>query len=181
NPVLIGEAGVGKTAIVEGIAQRIAAGDVPSVLSGRRLVQLDLTGVVAGTRYRGDFEERMQKVVDEIRSHSEELIVFIDELHSVVTAGAAEGATGAGNILKPPLARGELHIVGATTLDEYRQHIERDPAFERRFQPILVPEPTVQETIAILHGLRDRYEAHHQVRFTDAALTAAAELSDRYL
>ncbi|MFW6091616.1 MAG: ATP-dependent Clp protease ATP-binding subunit [Actinomycetota bacterium] len=181
NPVLIGEAGVGKTAIAEGIAQRISAGDVPTSIANRRLVQLDLTGVVAGTRYRGDFEERMQKVVDEIRAHAEELIVFIDELHTVVTAGAAEGATGAGNILKPPLARGELHIVGATTLDEYRKHIEQDPAFERRLQPILVPEPTVEETIAILHGLRDRYEAHHQVRFTDAALSAAAELSDRYL
>ncbi|GAB3228147.1 ATP-dependent Clp protease ATP-binding subunit [Glycomyces halotolerans] len=181
NPVLIGEAGVGKTAIVEGIAQRIVDGDVPDTIAGRRLVQLDLTGMVAGTRYRGDFEERIQQIVDEIREHGDELIVFIDELHTVVTAGASEGATGAGNMLKPALARGELHAIGATTLDEYRKHIERDPALERRFQPILTPEPSVEDTIAILRGLRDSYEAHHQVRFTDEALTAAAELSDRYI
>ncbi|GGM80476.1 ATPase AAA [Longimycelium tulufanense] len=181
NPVLIGEAGVGKTAIVEGIAQRIVDGDVPDVLGNRRVVQLDLTGMVAGTRYRGDFEERVKKVIDELREHGEEVIAFLDELHTVVGAGAGEGAMGAGNILKPALARGELHIIGATTLDEYRKHIEKDPAFERRFQPILVPEPTVDDTIAILRGLRDRYEAHHQVRFTDRALVAAAELSDRYL
>src|SRR5690606_2282838 len=140
-----------------------------------------LTGMLAGTRYRGDFEERLKNVIDEIRAHSGELIVFIDELHTVVRAGAAEGAPEAGNILKPALASGELHVVGATTLDEYRKHIEKDPAFERRFQPILVPEPNVSETIEILRGLRDRYEAHHGVRFTDESLVAAAELSDRYL
>ena len=182
NPVLIGEAGVGKTAVVEGIAQRIVAGDVPEQLEGKRIVQLDLTGMVAGTRYRGDFEERMTKLVAEVREHSDELIVFIDELHTMVGAGgSSEGGMDAGNILKPALARGELHIVGATTLDEYRQSIEKDAALERRFQPVMVPEPSVTDTIAILHGLRDRYEAHHQVRFTDEALTAAAELSERYV
>ncbi|HKQ17283.1 MAG TPA: AAA family ATPase, partial [Solirubrobacterales bacterium] len=182
NPVLIGEPGVGKTAIVEGIAQRIVAGDVPEQLEGKRIVQLDLSGMVAGTRYRGDFEERMTKLVAEIREHSDELIVFIDELHTMVGAGgSSEGGMDAGNILKPALARGELHIVGATTLDEYRQSIEKDAALERRFQPVMIPEPSVADTIAILHGLRDRYEAHHQVRFTDEALTAAAELSERYV
>jgi ATP-dependent Clp protease ATP-binding subunit ClpC len=181
NPVLIGEPGVGKTAIVEGIAQRIVDGDVPDTLRDKRLVQLDLGGMVAGTRYRGDFEERLKKVIDEIRAHGDELIVFIDELHTVVGAGAAEGAMGASNMLKPALARGELHIVGATTIDEYRKNIEKDAALERRFQPILVPEPSVSDTIEILRGLRDRYEAHHQVRFTDEALVAAAELSDRYI
>jgi ATP-dependent Clp protease ATP-binding subunit ClpC len=182
NPVLIGEAGVGKTAVVEGIAQRIVSGDVPEQLEGKRIVQLDLSGMVAGTRYRGDFEERMTKLVAEVREHSQELIVFIDELHTMVGAGgSSEGGMDAGNILKPALARGELHIVGATTLDEYRQSIEKDAALERRFQPVMVPEPSVADTIAILHGLRDRYEAHHQVRFTDEALTAAAELSERYV
>jgi ATP-dependent Clp protease ATP-binding subunit ClpC len=181
NPVLIGEPGVGKTAIVEGIAQRIVDGDVPDMLRDKRLVRLDLAGLVAGTRYRGDFEERLKKVIDEIRAHSDELIVFIDELHTVVGAGAAEGAMNASNMLKPALARGELHIVGATTIDEYRKDIEKDAALERRFQPILVPEPTVSDTIEILRGLRDRYEAHHQVRYTDEALVAAAELSDRYI
>jgi len=181
NPVLIGEPGVGKTAIVEGIALRIVDGDVPDSLSDKRLVQLDLAGMLAGTRYRGDFEERLKKVIDEIRSHPDELIIFIDELHTVVGAGAAEGAMSASNMLKPALARGELHIVGATTIDEYRKDIEKDAALERRFQPILVPEPSVSDTIEILRGLRDRYEAHHQVRFTDEALVAAAELSDRYI
>ena len=181
NPVLIGEPGVGKTAIVEGIAQRIVDGEVPDTLRDKRLVRLDLAGLVAGTRYRGDFEERLKKVIDEIREHGDALIVFIDELHTVVGAGAAEGAMGASNMLKPALARGELHIIGATTIDEYRKDIEKDAAFERRFQPILVPEPTVEDTIQILHGLRDRYEAHHQIRFTDEALSAAAELSDRYI
>ncbi|MFJ8111904.1 ATP-dependent Clp protease ATP-binding subunit [Streptomyces sp. NPDC096132] len=182
NPVLIGDAGVGKTAIVEGLAQRIADGDVPDVLDGRRVVALDLPGVVAGTRYRGDFEERLNSIVGEIRAHSDQLIVFIDELHTVVGAGGGGegGSMDAGNILKPALARGELHIVGATTLEEYRR-IEKDAALARRFQPILVPEPSVADAIEILRGLRDRYEAHHQVRYTDEALVAAVELSDRYL
>jgi len=181
NPVLIGEPGVGKTAIAEGIAQRIVDGDVPDTLRDKRLVQLDLGGMVAGTRYRGDFEERLKKVIDEIRAHADDLIIFIDELHTVVGAGAAEGAMSASNMLKPALARGELHIVGATTIDEYRKNIEKDAALERRFQPILVPEPSVSDTIEILRGLVDRYEAHHQVRFTDEALVAAAELSSRYI
>src|SRR3954449_9750114 len=181
NPVLIGEAGVGKTAIVEGIAAQIAEGDVPETLRGRRVVEIDLTGLVAGTRYRGDFEERLKKVIDEIREHSDEVIVFIDELHTVVGAGASEGSGGAGNMLKPALARGELHIIGATTLEEYRRNIEKDAALERRFQPILVAEPSVEDTVEILCGLRDRYEAHHQVRFTDEAVVAAVELSDRYI
>jgi ATP-dependent Clp protease ATP-binding subunit ClpC len=181
NPVLIGEPGVGKTAIVEGIAQRVVDGNVPDTLRDKRIVRLDLGGMVAGTRYRGDFEERLKKVIDEIRAHSAELIIFIDELHTVVGAGAGEGSMDAANMLKPALARGELHIVGATTIDEYRKDIEKDAALERRFQPILVPEPSVADTIEILRGLRDRYEAHHQVRFTDEALVAAAELSDRYV
>src|SRR4051794_9806909 len=181
NPVLIGEAGVGKTAIVEGIAAQIAEGDVAETLRGRRVVELDLTGLVAGTRYRGDFEERLKKIIDEIREHSDEVIVFIDELHTVVGAGASEGSGGAGNMLKPALARGELHIIGATTLDEYRRNIEKDAALERRFQPILVAEPSIEDTVQILCGLRDRYEAHHQVRFTDEAVVAAVELSDRYI
>ncbi|WEO94417.1 ATP-dependent Clp protease ATP-binding subunit [Streptomyces sp. FXJ1.172] len=182
NPVLIGDAGVGKTAIVEGLAERITDGDVPDGLAGRRVVALDLTGVVAGTRYRGDFEERLNNIVEEIRAHSDRLIVFIDELHTVVGAGSGGegGAMDAGNILKPALARGELHVVGATTLEEFRR-IEKDAALARRFQPILVPEPTVADTIEILRGLRDRYEAHHQVRYTDEALVAAVQLSDRYL
>ncbi|WP_053914242.1 ATP-dependent Clp protease ATP-binding subunit [Streptomyces sp. SCSIO 75703] len=182
NPVLIGDAGVGKTAVVEGLAQRIADGDVPDVLTGRRVVALDLTGVVAGTRYRGDFEERLNTIVGEISAHSDRLVVFIDELHTVVGAGGGgeSGSMDAGNILKPALARGELHIVGATTLEEYRR-IEKDAALARRFQPILVPEPTPEDAVEILRGLRDRYEAHHQVRYTDEALVAAVALSDRYL
>ncbi|MER5429429.1 ATP-dependent Clp protease ATP-binding subunit [Streptomyces sp. NPDC002588] len=182
NPVLIGDAGVGKTAIVEGLAQRITDGDVPDVLDGRRVVALDLPAVVAGTRYRGDFEERLNTIVSEIGAHSDQLIVFIDELHTVVGAGGGGegGSMDAGNILKPALARGELHIVGATTLEEYRR-IEKDAALARRFQPILVPEPSAPDAIEILRGLRDRYEAHHQVRYTDEALVAAVELSDRYL
>ncbi|MFG3706329.1 ATP-dependent Clp protease ATP-binding subunit [Micromonospora sp. NPDC047670] len=183
NPVLIGEAGVGKTAIVEGLAERICDGDVPQTLLGKRVIQLDLAGLVAGTRYRGDFEERLKKVIDEIRAHREELIVFLDEIHTLVGAGGAgsEGGMDASNMLKPALARGELRVIGATTLDEYRKSIEKDAALARRFQPVFVPEPTVENTVAILRGLRDRYEAHHQVRFTDEALVAAAELSDRYV
>ena len=181
NPALVGEPGVGKTAIVEGIAQRIAGGDVPGTLQGKRVVQLNLSGMLAGTRYRGDFEERMNKVIDEVTQHRDEVIVFIDELHTVVGAGGAEGAVDAGNMLKPRLARGELNVIGATTLEEYRKHIEKDPALERRFQPVLVPEPSVEDTIAVLAGLRERYEQHHQVRFTDEALDAAARLSDRYV
>ncbi|RZU75215.1 ATP-dependent Clp protease ATP-binding subunit ClpC [Micromonospora kangleipakensis] len=183
NPVLIGEAGVGKTAIVEGLAEKICDGDVPQTLIGKRVVQLDLPGLVAGTRYRGDFEERLKKVIDEIRAHKDELIVFLDEIHTLVGAGGAgsEGGMDASNMLKPALARGELRVIGATTLDEYRRSIEKDAALARRFQPVFVPEPSVEDTVAILRGLRDRYEAHHQVRFTDEALVAAAELSDRYI
>jgi ATP-dependent Clp protease ATP-binding subunit ClpC len=182
NPVLIGEAGVGKTAIVEGIAQRIIDEDVPQTLADKRVVQLELSGVVAGTRYRGDFEERMRRIIDEVREHGDELIVFIDEIQTLVGAGGStEGGMDAGNMVKPALARGELHVIGATTLDEYRKNIEKDAALARRFQPILVPEPTVDDTLAILRGLRDRYEAHHQVRYDDEALMAAVELSDRYI
>ncbi|MFC0040551.1 ATP-dependent Clp protease ATP-binding subunit [Actinomadura rayongensis] len=181
NPVLIGDPGVGKTAIAEGLAQRIIDDEVPDTLRGKRLVQLDLGGVVAGTRYRGDFEERVKKIMDEIRAHSGEMIVFIDELHTIVGAGGGEGSMDAGNMLKPALARGELHVIGATTIDEYRKNIEKDAALERRFQPILVPEPNADDTVEILRGLRDRYEAHHQVRFSDQALVAAVDLSSRYL
>ncbi|WP_197085035.1 ATP-dependent Clp protease ATP-binding subunit [Saccharothrix sp. ST-888] len=182
NPVLIGEPGVGKTAIVEGLAQRIVSGDVPRNLADRRVVSLDLTGLVAGSKYRGDFEERLKNVIDEVVAAEQSVILFLDELHTVVGAGAGgEGSMDAGNILKPALARGELSVVGATTLDEYRRHIEKDAALERRFQPVLVPEPSVEETVQILHGLRDAYEAHHQVRFSDEALDAAAALSDRYV
>jgi ATP-dependent Clp protease ATP-binding subunit ClpC len=181
NPVLIGDPGVGKTAIAEGIAQRIAGDEVPETLSGKRVLALDLSGMVAGTKYRGEFEERLKKVIDEIRDHPDEQIIFIDELHTVVGAGAAEGAMDASNMLKPALARGELHVVGATTVDEYRKNVEKDAALERRFQPVLVGEPTVEETIQILFGLGDRYEAHHRVRISDEAIIAAAELSDRYI
>ncbi|RAJ41793.1 ATP-dependent Clp protease ATP-binding subunit ClpC [Kitasatospora sp. SolWspMP-SS2h] len=182
NPVLIGEPGVGKTAIVEGLAQRIVSGDVPSTLRDRRVVSLDLSGLVAGSKYRGEFEERLKNVIDEVREAADSTVLFIDELHTVVGAGAGgEGAMDAGNMLKPALARGELHVIGATTIDEYRKHIEKDPALERRFQPVLIPEPSVEETVQILEGLRDSYEAHHQVRFTDEALRAAADLSDRYV
>ena len=181
NPVLIGDPGVGKTAIVEGIAQRVVNDEVPETLSGKRVMQLDLAGIVAGTQYRGQFEERLKKVIDEVRENSEDLILFIDELHTVVGAGAAEGAMDASNMLKPALARGELHVVGATTIDEYRKNIEKDAALERRFQPVLVSEPSVDDTIEILRGLRDRYEAHHRVKISDEALVAAAELSDRYI
>lgn len=182
SPVLIGEPGVGKTAVVEGIAQRIVAGDVPGTLRDVRVVGLDLPALVAGSKHRGDFEERLKKVVDEVKARKESVILFIDELHTAVGAGSGgEGAMDAGAVLEPALVRGELHIVGATTLDEYRRHVEKNAALERRFQPVLVAEPGVAETVRILRGLRDSYEAHHQVRFTDAALAAAAELADRHL
>jgi ATP-dependent Clp protease ATP-binding subunit ClpB len=181
NPVLIGEPGVGKTAIAEGLAQRIVAGDVPSGLEGKRVWALDVGALVAGAKYRGEFEERLKAVLQEITASEGEIILFIDELHTIVGAGAAEGAVSAGNLLKPMLARGELRAVGATTLDEYRTQIEKDPALERRFQPIFVGEPSVADTIAILRGLKERYEAHHGVRIRDAALVAAGVLSDRYI
>ncbi|MGW2935293.1 ATP-dependent Clp protease ATP-binding subunit [Streptomyces sp. NPDC001156] len=182
NPVLIGDPGVGKTAIVEGLAQRIVAGEVPRTLKDRRVVALDMAGLVAGSQYRGQFEERLKKVIDEVTEAKKGVILFIDEMHQVVGAGATgEGSMDAGNILKPALARGDLSVVGATTLDEYRKHIEKDAALERRFQPVMVPEPTVEDTIEILRGLRDSYEAHHQVRYMDEALDAAANLSDRYI
>ena len=181
NPVLIGEAGVGKTAVVEGLAQAIVAEKVPSILHGKRLLALDLGGMIAGSKYRGEFEERLKGVMDEIRAAQGEIIVFIDELHTVVGAGAAEGAMDASNMLKPALARGELQCIGATTLDEYRKNVEKDPALERRFQPIFVDEPSVEDTIEILKGLRARYEEHHGVTITDEALEAAAMLADRYI
>src|SRR4051794_33104356 len=181
NPVLIGEPGVGKTAIVEGLAQRIVNGDVPESLRNRELVALDIGQLLAGAKYRGEFEERLKSVVKELTESEGRYITFIDELHTIVGAGAAEGAVDASNMLKPPLARGELHVIGATTLDEYRKHVEKDPALERRFQPVLVGEPSVADTIAILRGLKEKYEVHHGVRITDNALVAAATLSDRYI
>jgi ATP-dependent Clp protease ATP-binding subunit ClpB len=181
NPALIGDPGVGKTAIVEGLAQRIINGDVPEGLKHKRLVQLDLSALVAGAKYRGEFEERLKAVLKEIMDAQGEIILFIDEMHTVVGAGAAEGAMDAGNMLKPMLARGELHMIGATTLDEYRKHVEKDPALERRFQPVLVSEPSVEDTISILRGLKERYEVHHGVRITDPATIAAATLSYRYI
>jgi len=181
NPVLIGEPGVGKTAIVEGLAARIVREDVPEALKGKQVVSLDLGALIAGSKYRGEFEERLKAVLNEVRSAEGNVVLFIDELHTIVGAGAAEGAMDAGNMLKPMLARGELHAIGATTLDEYRKHVEKDAALERRFQPVLVGEPTVDDTVSILRGLKERYEVHHGVRITDAAVIAAATLSDRYI
>ncbi|WP_280217565.1 ATP-dependent Clp protease ATP-binding subunit [Nocardia neocaledoniensis] len=182
NPVLIGDPGVGKTAIVEGLAQRIVNDDVPATLADRRVIALDIGTLVAGSKYRGEFEERLTKILDEVRAHKDEQIVFIDELHTIVGAGGGgEGSMDAGNLLKPALARGDLHVVGATTIDEYRKHIEKDAALERRFQPVLVSEPSVEDTIEILRGLADVYEEHHQVRYSDESLVAAAQLSDRYI
>ena len=181
NPILIGEPGVGKTAIVEGLAQRIAAGDVPTTLADRQVIALDIAAMVAGSSLRGEFEQRLKAVLEEIEASNGRVITFIDEMHMIVGAGAAEGALDAGNMLKPALARGDLHMIGATTLDEYRTHIETDAALERRFQPVLVGEPSVDDTIAILRGLRERYEVHHGVRIADVALVAAATLSDRYV
>ena len=181
NPVLIGEPGVGKTAVVEGLAQRIVAGDVPTTLQGKKLISLDLGSMVAGSKYRGEFEERLKSVLNEIKNADGQIITFIDEIHTIVGAGAAEGSMDAGNMLKPMLARGELRLIGATTLDEYRENIEKDPAFERRFQQVFVGEPSVEDTIAILRGLKQRYEAHHKVTIGDDALVAAATLSNRYI
>jgi ATP-dependent Clp protease ATP-binding subunit ClpB len=181
NPVLIGEPGVGKTAIVEGLAQRIVRGDVPESLKNKKIVSLDMGALIAGAKYRGEFEERLKAVLKEVQESQGEIILFIDELHTVVGAGAAEGAMDAGNLLKPMLARGELHCIGATTLDEYRKHIEKDAALERRFQPVMVDQPTVEDTISILRGLKERYEVHHGVRIKDSALVAAAVLADRYI
>jgi len=181
NPVLIGEPGVGKTAIVEGLAHRIVLGDVPQNLKNKKVFALDMGALVAGAKYRGEFEDRLKAVLKEVQQSEGQIIMFIDELHTVVGAGNAEGAMDASNLLKPALARGDLHCVGATTLDEYRKHIEKDPALERRFQPVIVQEPTVEDTISILRGLKDRYESHHGIRITDDAIIAAATLSDRYI
>ena len=180
NPCLIGEPGVGKTAIAEGLALKIATGEVPELLRNKRIITLDLTGMVAGTKYRGDFEERIRNAIDEVKKAGD-IILFIDEVHTLIGAGSAEGAVDAANILKPSLARGELQVIGATTLEEYRKHIEKDSALERRFQPVTVGEPTEEEAVEILKGLRDKYEAHHKVRITDGAILAAVKMSSRYI
>ncbi|MFN3371605.1 MAG: Clp protease N-terminal domain-containing protein, partial [Sphingomonadaceae bacterium] len=181
NPVLIGEPGVGKTAIVEGLAIRIANGDVPDGLKDKALFALDMGALIAGAKYRGEFEERLKAVIDEVKAAEGQIILFIDEMHTLVGAGKSEGAMDASNLLKPALARGELHVIGATTLDEYRKHVEKDAALERRFQPVFVGEPSVEDTISILRGLKEKYELHHGVRITDSALVAAATLSNRYI
>ena len=181
NPVLIGEPGVGKTAIAEGLARRISDGDVPEGLKGKRLISLDIASMLAGAKYRGEFEERLKAVLKEITDSAGEIITFVDELHTIVGAGASEGAMDAGNMIKPMLARGELHLIGATTLDEYRKYVEKDPALERRFQQVYVGEPSVEDTVGILRGLKERYEVHHGVRIQDSALVSAAVLSNRYL
>ena len=181
NPVLIGEPGVGKTAIVEGLAQRIVKGDVPASLKGKTIWELDMAALIAGAKYRGEFEERLKKILEEIKKSEGEIIMFIDEIHTIVGTGAIEGAMDTGNILKPMLARGEIHVIGATTLNEYRKYIEKDGALERRFQKIIVSEPTVEDTIAILRGLKERFEIHHGVSISDKALVAAATMSNRYI
>ena len=180
NPCLIGEPGVGKTAIVEGIAERITTGMVPDTVAGKRVVSLDMSGIVAGSKYRGEFEERIKKVLQEVRAAGN-ILLFIDELHTIIGAGGAEGAIDASNILKPALARGELQLIGATTIDEYRKYIEKDAALERRFQPVTVEEPSEEEAVQILEGLREQYEKHHQVKITDDAVSAAVRLSARYI